>query len=180
MPGARGGGPEHSQGDGKAAFWGDPTGLSVMQGNTLQKLLLCSIYVRLPLFSGTNHSSLSGECESSLGVGVLHRISPGPRKAWPSVSIPGTAASLAQQHPRRSSIPGCLGPQAVFAALPPGAASHCLAPWQNLPQKSLFFTGTGAGGGGGNELKRHQPPKAPTATPDCYFDACHVIFTLIS
>lgn len=178
MPGARGGGPEHSQGDGKAAFWGDPTGLSVMQGNTLQKLLLCSIYVQLPLFSGANHSS------------SLSRYPVSARAAWvsayftaslPAPEKPGQAsASPAQQHPRCSSIPGCLGPQAVFAALPPGAASHCLAPWQNLPQKSLFFTGTGAGGGGGNELKRHQPPKAPTATPDCYFDACHVIFTLIS
>lgn len=64
MPGARGGGPEHSQQDSKAAFWGDPTGLSVMQGNNEAplpppKLLLYCSYVQLPWFSGVSHLCLS-------------------------------------------------------------------------------------------------------------------------
>lgn len=43
---------------------------------------------------------LSPECKSSLDVGVLHRISPGPSKARLSIGTPGTAASLAWQHSR--------------------------------------------------------------------------------
>ena len=116
MPGARGGGPEHSQQDSKAAFWGDPTGLSVMQGNNEAPLPPKKIAPLLQLCAAALVQRRepprlvpvpsSGECKSSLDVGVLRRISPGPGKAWLSVGVPGTAASLAQQHPR---LPGTTG-----------------------------------------------------------------------
>lgn len=112
MPGAHGGGPEHSQRDGKAALWGDPTGLSLMQGNTPPKnpAPLPQLHAAA---SAQRHEPpwlvpvpLSGESKSSLDVGVLHRMVPGPGKAWPAIGIPGTAASPTQQHRR---LPGTMG-----------------------------------------------------------------------
>lgn len=96
---------------------------------------------------------LSGECNSSLDVGVLHRISPGPSKARLSVGTPGPAASLARQHSRLPVTTGsiCCSPSRCCIPV-------CLAPCQNLPQKSLFFTGTG------QKKKRAQKAQAPTGT----------------
>lgn len=151
MPGTNRGGPKHSQWDSRGALWGDPTGLSVMQGNSetplppkiaplLQFHAAASIQWHKP-------PSLSLSCylvraRTAWMLGYF-TTSPGPGKAWPSISIPGT------EHPR------LLGPGAVFAALPTGAASQ--HPESEFASEVPIFTITRETNK--KELKRHKPPR---------------------